>query len=274
MPELPEVETIRRELSTEIIDKEITDCVILRKDVVGYPSPEKFCRSAIGEKILNVTRRAKYLILNLTNNKRMIFHLRLSGRIILKKCRKERTKFTRVIIELDNYQLTFDEPRALGRVYLLTEDDYPRQLAGFCRLSYEPISPEYDFNYFGQRIRKRKTMIKQFLLDQSVCAGVGNIYSDEALFRAGIRPTRKTNALKTEEIFNLLVALKEVLKQGIDECGTTVSDYKRTDGRSGNFQQFLYVYGREGEPCRICGNEIKALKIGNRTSRYCPICQR
>ncbi len=274
MPELPEVETIRRELKASIINKTITGCKILRKDIIGYPSPAQFCKSITGEKILNVTRRAKYLIINLTNNKRIIFHLRLSGAITLKQYHDKQNRFTRIIINLEDCQLCFDEPRALGRAYLLSEKDNPGQLAGFSKMSFEPICPEYDFNYFSQKIKNRRTRIKQLLLDQSVCAGVGNIYSDEALFRAGIRPTRKANTLKVEEIFKLLIALKQVLKQGIDECGTTVSDYKRTDGKTGNFQQFLYVYGKESKPCRICGKKIKSVKIGNRTTRYCPTCQK
>jgi len=282
MPELPEVETIKRELKPKIINRKIVSCEILRKDIIGYPTPKIFCKSIINESIVNVSRRAKYLIFELSNNKKLIFHLRLSGAIIylrnppvspFDKGRLKK-KFARQVIQLNSGGIIFYEPRALGRIYLLREDEKPGVLKGFFNLSYEPISPEYDFNYFKNKIGNRKAMIKQLLLDQSVCAGVGNIYSDEALFRAGIRPTRRANTLNTEEIVKLLIALKDVLRKGIDELGTTVSDYKRTDGKSGNFQKFLYVYSREGESCRVCGRKIEIKKIGNRSTRYCPECQK
>ncbi|MCX7995349.1 MAG: bifunctional DNA-formamidopyrimidine glycosylase/DNA-(apurinic or apyrimidinic site) lyase [candidate division WOR-3 bacterium] len=291
MPELPEVETIKRELQPLIINQRIKDCKILRKDIIGYPSPERFCRGLINETIQDVIRRAKYLIIVLSNGKRLIFHLRLSGRIIVMdeekdlplKCLEsefkktqfsEKFEFARLIIKLENKYLIFSEPRALGRVYLIKEDEKPDVLKGFYNLSYEPLSPEYDFNYFKNKIRNRKAMIKSVLLDQSICAGVGNIYSDEALFHSGIRPTRRANTLKIEEIFKLFLAIKDVLRKGIDEFGTTVSDYKRTDGKSGNFQNFLCVYDREGKPCKKCGKEIIVKKIGNRSTRYCPECQK
>ncbi len=294
MPELPEVETIKRELKSEIINQKITDCKIFRKDIVGYPAPDKFCKCIINETIINVTRRAKYLIIVLSNEKKLIFHLRLSGRIFVLKNPQfqisnpkqslnsnleiiqfnEKTKFVRLIIGLEDKLLVFCEPRALGRVYLIKENERPKILKGFFNLSFEPLSPEYDFNYFKDKIKNRKAKIKSVLLDQCICAGVGNIYSDEALFHAGIRPTRRANTLKTDEIFKLLLAMKQVLRKGIDECGTTVSDYKRTDGKSGNFQNFLYVYDREGEPCKKCGKTIVLTKIGNRSTRYCPKCQK
>jgi formamidopyrimidine-DNA glycosylase len=274
MPELPEVETIRRELKPKLINQRIIDCEIIRKDVIGHPKIESFSKSIINEKILDVQRRAKYLIIILSNNKKVIFHLRLSGSIIIKRCNAKKDRFTRLIIRLEKCQINFDEPRALGRVYALKDCETPEVLKGFFNLSYEPISPEYDFHYFQKMIIGRKTLIKSLLLDQRVCAGVGNIYSDEALFRAGIRPARKANTLRIEEIFRLLLALKQVLKEGIDEFGTTVSDYKRTSGNSGNFQNFLYVYDREGKPCKVCGKTIVLTRIGNRSSRYCPECQR
>ncbi len=297
MPELPEVETIKRELRAEIINKRITGCKILRKDIIGYPTPEKFCKGVMNETILDITRRAKYLIFVLNHEKRLIFHLRLSGSIIVFSAEQnppqtklnfkfhnwdskietirfnEKTKYVRLLLALEDNLLLFCEPRALGRVYLIKANERPHVLKGFFNLSYEPLSPEYDFQYFKDKIKKRKAKIKSVLLDQSICAGVGNIYADEALFHAGIRPTRKANRLKTEEIFKLLMALKQVLKKGIDECGTTVSDYKRTDGKTGNFQKFLYVYDREGKPCKKCGEKIVITKVGSRSARYCPKCQ-
>lgn len=274
MPELPEIETIRRELRPKIIDQKIEDCRILRKDIVAYPPPKKFSKLIVNETVIDVTRRAKYLILYITNNKRLIFHLRLSGSISLRNLYIEPERFTRVIIKLNDYQLFFKEPRALGRVYLLIDDEKPKTLRGFFNLGHEPVSPEFDFKYFREKIKGRKARIKSLLLDQSICAGVGNIYSDEALFRAGIRPLRRAYRLKTEEIFRLLLALKDVLNEATKKFGTSVSNYKRTDGKNGSYQKYLHVYSREDEPCRICGTKIALKKIGNRSTRYCPKCQK
>lgn len=282
MPELPEVETIKRELQSEVLNHKIISCKILRKDIIGYPAPKIFSKSILNQKIVDVSRRAKYLILELANKMKIIFHLRLSGAIIYRENYSEplndsgklKEKFARLVIQLDSGFIIFYEPRALGKAYLLTENEKPPVLKGFFKLSCEPISPEYDFHYLRNKLKGRKTSIKQLLLDQSICAGVGNIYSDEALFRAGIRPTRRAHTLKADEIIKLLIALKDVLRKGIDEFGTTVSDYKRTNGKSGNFQKFLYVYAQEGKPCQLCGREIVVKKLSSRATRYCPNCQK
>ncbi len=274
MPELPEVETIRRELMPGLINQKIVKCVVLRRDIVAYPEPKKFCRMLSREIILDVQRQGKYLILKLTGDKRLIFHLRLSGSIILAKPEMPPEKFTRILLKTSDRQVLFNEPRALGRVYLIKGNEQPHCLKGFFNLGYEPISPEFDFQYFKGILKNRKARIKAILLDQHFCAGVGNIYSDEALFQAGIRPLRRAYTLSTDEVFKLLLSLKKVLNKAIKYAGTTVSDYKRIDGKKGDFQKFLYVYDREGEPCRVCGTKIKITKLGNRGTRYCPKCQR
>ncbi len=274
MPELPEVETIRRELRPKILNQKIMDCIVLRKDIIAYPSPKKFCKSVLNEQIVDISRKAKYLILELTNCKKMIFHLRLSGTLLLTNCRIRPERFTRVIFKLKDYQLFFNEPRVLGRIYLHQNDENPGVPKGLYTLGYEPLSPEFDFTYFRNKLKGRKTRIKSLLLDQRICAGVGNIYSDEALFHAGIRPLRRANRITIEETLKLLLSLKEVLSKAIHNFGTSVSDYRRTDGLNGNFQKFLCVYDRENEPCRACGTKIVIKKIGNRSTRYCPKCQK
>jgi formamidopyrimidine-DNA glycosylase len=274
MPELPEVETIRRELRTRVINRRILGCKIFRSDIIGHPGPRRFCASVKNEMVLDVTRRAKYLVLNLTTDKRLIFHLRLSGAIAVKDPGGHAGRFTRLQLMLDGCDLLFEEPRALGRAYVLEGKEEPPALKGFFQLSREPICTDFDFRYLREILRNRKTRVKTLLLDQSACAGIGNIYSDEALFQAGIRPTRKAHSLTIEETFKLLMALKKVLRLGIKHFGTTVSDYRRTDGETGAFQKLLRVYSREGEPCKICGTRIALRKIGSRNSRYCPKCQK
>lgn len=274
MPELPEVETIRRELRPKIRHKKITDCIVLRPDVIAHPKPDSFCAELIGEKITEVKRQAKYLILELTHDKRLIFHLRLSGTMSLAPLGAEPERFSRVIIELEDQQLFFNEPRVLGRTYLLKGEERPGNLKGFFNLGCEPISADFNAAYLRNKIRHRKAFIKNLLLDQHICAGMGNIYSDEALFHAGIRPTRRANRITQKETSRLIKTLRDVIVQGIENFGTSVSDYTRTDGKDGNFQNFLCVYGREGEPCRKCGTNIAVKKIGNRSTRYCPKCQK
>ena len=274
MPELPEVETIKRELKSKIINKKILACITLRDDVIAYPKPKAFCRAILNERVIDVTRKAKYLFLELTNGKKIVFHFRLSGTLSLRKLRTKPERFTRVIIKINGYQLFFNEPRALGRLYLLQGKRRLPILKGLYNLGFEPIVDEFDLSYLRNNLKGRKAKIKALLLDQSICAGVGNIYSDEALFLAGIRPLRRAKRITIRETAKLVRALKDVIKKGIDNYGTSVSDYHRTDGKDGNFQKFLYVYGKENEPCRVCGTKIILTKLGNRSTRYCPKCQK
>lgn len=275
MPELPEVETIRRELHSRIIGQRIRSCTILRPDVIAYPlEPEVFCQEVIGETVVNVTRKAKYLIVELTLRKQLVFHLRLSGSIFVRPKDTTPERFTRVAFKLDGYELFFNEPRVLGRLYLLRPTDTVQVPKGLYSLGLEPISAAFTMQYLQEKLKGRKTKIKAILLDQTICAGVGNIYSDEALFRAGIRPTRRAYRVTKKEIEKLVNALKAILQKAVKKFGTSVGDYVRTNGTTGSFQNFLFVYQREGEPCRICGVEIKVLKFGNRSTRYCPKCQK
>jgi formamidopyrimidine-DNA glycosylase len=274
MPELPEVETIRRELRPKIRNKRIVGCEMLRPDVIAYPKPAAFCKGLVGEKIIDVKRQAKYLILQLTNDKRLIFHFRLSGTMVLAPLGAEPERFSRLVLQLEDRQLFFKEPRVLGRAYLLKGYERPNNLKGFFNLGCEPISADFNETYLREKVKHRKAYIKNLLLDQHICAGMGNIYSDEALFRAGIRPTRRAFRITKKELARLSATLRDVISEGILNFGTSVADYHRTDGKDGNFQNFLNVYGREGEPCRKCGATIQVRKIGNRSTRYCPKCQK
>ena len=274
MPELPEVETIRRELAPKLAGRKITGCAILRPDIIGHPSPPAFKRGVVGKNIIRVGRRAKYLVIELDHGRALIIHLRLSGALIFQAVSDPPVKYARLVFFLGREELVFEEPRVLGRAYLVRDGEKPGVLKGFYNLSREPIARGFDFDYLKHKIKHRRAPIKALLLDQAICAGIGNIYSDEALFRAGIRPGRWANTLRDREIARLAKNLRQVLLDGIKHCGTTVSDYKRSDGRSGNFQKLLNVYGREDEPCRACGTPIRYTKIGNRGTRSCPKCQK
>lgn len=274
MPELPEVETIRRELLPHIIKRRINRVKIHRPDTVGYPDAKTFAKELTKKRIIDLERRAKYLIFRLNNNHSLIVHLRLSGQLRIEKGRKP-LRFERVSFFLSGgKRLAFVEPRVLGRVYLVENGKYPDVLKGLKNLGMEPTSSKFSFEYLKSKLQGRKGIIKSLLLDQSIAAGIGNIYSDEALFVARIMPTRRANTLTDDEIRKLARALRTVIRAGIKYKGTSVSDYLRPDGSEGGYQMRTYVFNREGEKCRHCPGTVLATKIANRTSRYCPKCQR
>lgn len=274
MPELPEVETIRSELLPQVINHKIRRVKVFRPDTIGYPDAKTFIQEITNRKILNVERQGKYLIFRLSNNRSLIVHLRLSGQLRLENGKKP-LRFERIGFFLSNKRrLAFVEPRVLGRVYLVKNGKYPDVLKGLQNLGLEPTNVKFSYEYLKSKLQGRKGVIKSLLLDQSIAAGVGNIYSDEALFLAGILPTRRANTLRDDEIRKLSKALKMVIRAGIKYKGTSVSDYLRPDGSEGGYQMRTYVFNREGEKCRRCGAIILATKISNRTSRYCIRCQR
>ncbi|MEO0082503.1 MAG: bifunctional DNA-formamidopyrimidine glycosylase/DNA-(apurinic or apyrimidinic site) lyase [candidate division WOR-3 bacterium] len=276
MPELPEVETIRSELAKVVVGRTVRAVVVGRPDIIGFPSVRQFTKGVVGRKITGMRRIGKYLVLELENGDELIFHLRLSGHLEIGNGRSQ-PRFERARFMLSGgATLSFVEPRALGRVYLVNNQKYPRCLAGMVQMGPEPIAPDFTAGYLAARLEGRKASIKSLLLDQRVCCGVGNIYSDEALFRAGIRPTRRAGSLCRAEVARLCRSLRSVLRDGIRWCGTTLKDgrYLRTGAQSGRFQRRLKVVGRAGELCRAgCGAEVRRLRFGNRSSYFCPKCQ-
>jgi formamidopyrimidine-DNA glycosylase len=209
------------------------------------------------------------------NESLLIIHLRLSGQLLVFNSNtKHLPKFERIRFHLSGKKiLGFIEPRVLGRAYWLKDENIPEILKGLKNLGLEPIDKKFDYHYLYSKIHNRKAPIKNLLLDQSIASGVGNIYSDEALFIAGIYPLRRANTLKECDVQKLAKALRHVIKSGIESKGTTVSDYLRPDGSEGTYQFKSFVFDREGEPCRVCKTKIEFKRIGNRRTRYCPKCQ-
>jgi formamidopyrimidine-DNA glycosylase len=277
MPELPEVETIRLKLRPLLVGRRIVRAHVLRKDIVGFPAVREFESGVTGRTITDLRRRGKYLIIGLDRGVELVFHLRLSGHLAVvgrdRKVEYERARFELI----GGKALSFAEPRALGRVYLVQANRYPKVLAGMLKMGLEPIHDDFDADYLHDRLRGRTASVKSLLLDQRVACGVGNIYSDEALFRAGIRPLRRAGSLRKAEVVRLARALAEVLRDGIKWCGTTMGDgrYRLPDGGTGSFQKRLAVFGREGERCRrrSCAGEIRRQKLGGRSTHFCPVCQ-
>lgn len=277
MPELPEVETIRVELEPLLAGRRIRGASLDRNDIVGWPAPAGFLSGVRGRLIESLDRRGKYLIVRLDRGKDLVFHLRLSGHLEVVSA-SEKPRFERARFVLDNGQaLSFVEPRVLGRVYLADAGAYPARLGGMARMGCEPIERGFTAGYLQDKLAGRKAAVKSLLLDQRVCCGVGNIYSDEALFRAGVRPTRAAGRLTALEVGRLASALRRVLADGIRWCGTTLGDgrYLRPGTQQGSFQRRLKVFGRAGERCRRrgCRGTVVRTRVGNRSSYYCPECQ-
>lgn len=274
MPELPEVETIKRTLEPLLMGRSIVRPLILRADVIKHPQAGDFARLLSGRKIAGLGRRGKYLLINLADDYQLAVHLRMTGRLVCCRPQEERIKHTHVILPLDDGQeLRFSDVRRFGCLWLLAPaevDDF----SGMPQLGPEPLSADFDAAYLKQALAKRKSSIKQALLDQHLLAGLGNIYVDEALFLASISPLRPANQLSQEELESLAAAIVQVLEQGIKHNGTTFSDYVDGRGNKGANIDHLWAYGRAGQACRRCGQILLKQKVAGRGTVFCPGCQK
>ena len=264
MPELPEVETVVRELSSQVIGKEVNEVVSFRDGTVT----DKIGSNDLGS-VTVVRRRGKYIIMETSHNAVLLVHLRMTGKLIFAAESGERSRFCRAEIQFkDGSLLYFDDVRTFGGIDILRKSE----LDGvFSKLGVEPLSGEFTQAYLHERMHNRKAPVKSILLDQRVIAGLGNIYVCEILHRAGILPHKSGGELSFEEIEKIVIETRQVLGEAIDKNGTTISDYRRVDNKQGEFQNFLRVYGKE--KCH-CGEDIARIKQSGRSSYYCPGCQR
>lgn len=276
MPELPEVETIVRELNREIAGKKIQKIEVkLPKMVMG-----KIVKIE-GLKIQKIIRRAKLIIIEISGGFRLAIHLKLTGQLfyIPKNMQKTKTgesesKYTHVIFYFtDGSKLLFNDLRQFGWIKVLTQEELEKELK---KENYgpEPLSKDFNFAKFKEVILKRKkAQIKPVLMDQTIIAGIGNIYSDEALYLAKIHPKRKVSEISESELKKLYKAILKVLKEAIFWRGTSIDSYRRTSGEKGTYEKHRRVYQREGELCQRCGSKIERIKIGARSAHFCPGCQ-
>jgi formamidopyrimidine-DNA glycosylase len=272
MPELPEVETIRRGIEPHVVGRRIRE-VVVRDRRLRWPIPGDLPARLTGRRIEQANRRAKYLVLLLDNGDRLLIHLGMSGRIWVLDPREPVVKHDHVDIALDSGQLLrFHDPRRFGAVLLWRADEADHELLQ--HLGPEPFDPRFDGEYLFRRSRGRRGAVKNFVMDGQIVVGAGNIYAAESLFRARIRPNRAAGKVTRAEYAELAARIREVLDEAIVQGGTTLRDFAGANGEAGYFQQDLYVYGREGQPCRHCGTTIKRAVIGQRSSCWCPRCQR
>lgn len=273
MPEMPEVEQVRKTLAPRITGKKITSVEVYLDRLVKHPTVEKFVEGLTGKTILEVGRRGKYLVLHTAANQKLIVHLRMTGALIAQNSELEAPPYAKIKFTLsEGVTLWFTDIRTFGTLYLVTDND--AHIDGYETLGPEPLSVGFTPEYLQPLAKKARKPIKTFILDQKVIAGLGNIYADECLALCGINPLRIANTLNEEEVKVLCEAINAVIAQGIKNRGTTFRDYKDGEGKSGENQKYLLVYGRGGKPCTKCGEPLATAKVGGRGTVYCQYCQK
>jgi formamidopyrimidine-DNA glycosylase len=273
MPELPEVEIIRGQLQRELAGARIARCEVFLPRLVTCPTPLGYRRGLKGRRIEDVGRRGKYLIFSLDDGRELVVHLGMTGSLVLAPPREERPRHTHIVFHLeDGRDLLYVDPRTFGETALLRRGDRA-PLRGLCSIGPEPLEEDFTCEVMADRLQGR-CRVKSALLDQSRVAGVGNIYADETLHRAGVNPLRRLDELTPAEIERIHSALREVLSEAISRGGSSVSDYVDLRGERGEFQESHRVYRREGERCPACGAAIRREVVSGRSTYFCPKCQR
>ena len=274
MPELPEVETIKRVIEPQIQGRMITKAAVRRPEVAAYPEADEFCRRLTGQTVSHMSRQGKFLIIHLENKERIVLHLRMTGGLLLAPAQCPEEKYTHVVFSLDNgTELRFSDMRRFGRFWLLREEETDT-CTGMDKLGLDPLAPACNAEYLSSHLSKRRKAIKECLLEQTIIAGIGNIYSDEILFTAGIYPARPANSLKQTEWERLAEAIPERISYFIEKNAITAEEYLETKGRDYRNTPFLQVYGHGGSPCPKCRETLCRMVIGGRSSVYCPVCQK
>ena len=270
MPELPEVETVRRGIAPHLTGQIVTE-VVVRQPRLRWPVPAELAAQLPGQTIRRVERRAKYLLLR-TDAGTVILHLGMTGRLRLLSADTPLQKHDHAdLILASGHCLRFNDSRRFGALLWTTE--LPEQHPLLQALGPEPFDVTFSGAYLRQRAQGRTPAIKTFIMDNHIVVGVGNIYANEALFAAGISPLRPASQVAQVESERLVVAIREILAEAIQQGGTTLRDFIGGDGESGYFQQSLRVYDRCGLPCAACGQPIQRCRIGQRATYYCPHCQ-
>lgn len=273
MPELPEVETVLRSLTGRLEGQIIIGAEVIHPKVVEPLSPEGFATAVEGTRIHAIRRRGKYLLLDLDDDHFLLIHLRMTGRLALVEPHIARPNHTHVVLHLSSgLELRFVDPRRFGRVTLMTVGEL-QQVSGFHQLGPEPLGEGFTQDYLATCARRRKVAIKGLLLNQNLIAGLGNIYTDEALHLAGIHPERTASSLTEDELSHLFVAIRHVLQEGIAHRGSSFRDYVDAQGAKGNYQELWRVYGRSGQPCPTCGSLVTKSRVAGRGTHWCPRCQ-
>lgn len=274
MPELPEVETIRQTLKRFVLNKTIQDVHIYWPNIIKAPGePEAFARKLSGQTIHDIGRKGKYLMFELDDDM-LISHLRMEGKYSVHPKDEPMKKHTHVVFSFtDGEELRYNDVRKFGTMHLLPKGT-ERSGEPLKKLGPDPFDSEFTIDYFWNKLKKTDRFIKPVLLDQTIVAGLGNIYVDETLFKAGIHPLKRASKVTKKEAARIREKAIETLAEAVKQGGTTIRSYVNSQGDMGMFQQELYVYGQENEPCKTCGEPIIKTKVGGRGTHICPKCQK
>lgn len=274
MPELPEIETFRAVLSPQLCGRTITHPEIRHPAVVAHPSAEAFVDGVSGRAVQGIDRRGKFLILRLDRGADLVAHLRMTGRLLVTPGDYPAWPHTHAVLRLsDGNELRFVDPRRFGRLWLRRPGDIDT-FTGISRLGLEPLEPTLDAAFLQARFGKRRAAIKTCLLDQAIVAGIGNIYADEILFAARIRPTRASATLGNAEWRRLAEAIPAILRKAIKDNRTSPEEFLAGGGTEYRNTPLLLIYGHAGDPCPSCATKLTGITIGGRGSCFCPTCQR
>ena len=286
MPELPEVETVKKGLEKKLKNFIISEIEIIRPSTIAFPANKDEFKKGLNNSLIDKwNRRGKYLIASLIknpNNKTLksngylIIHLRMTGHFNWLKRNNSPCKHTRVrFFDSQENELRFIDLRSFGQIWWIKEGLDPKKIIkGLGTLGPEPFSKDFNYEYLKKEFSKRTKSIKAVLLDQRIIAGIGNIYADESLFEAGISPFRKAKTIKKRELIKLRISIMDVLEKSIGSGGTTFSDFRNIEGLNGNYSMQANVYKRTGEKCKRCSNLIQRKKITGRSTHWCSNCQK
>lgn len=278
MPELPEVETIRRDLEREVAGKKIKGIEVHGlRSIRRHGTKKKFIDALDGRKINSVGRKGKYLQLKLDDGKVLVIHLGMSGQLLrAKSAREKMPKHTHVVIVFtQGGQLRYVDPRTFGELFVAAPEDIDKEVPELAHLGIDPLEDAMSWAVFGRMLQAKRTKLKPLLMDQKFVAGIGNIYSDEILWTAGLRHDRSSDSLTSQEVRRLYRAMVETLQDAVKYRGSSIADEQYVDlfGQIGQYQTHHNVYAREGQACSRCRSTIERVKIGNRSSFFCPGCQ-
>lgn len=273
VPELPEVETVKNVTAPQICGRRIERVALNRRDVIAHPAPDDFVRLATGRAVTGMGRRGKFLRFFLDDGAEMVLHLRMTGRLLAVPPEFPAEKHTHVVFSLSGrLQLRFADMRRFGRFWLLRKGE--KDCTGMNDLGLEPFDAALTPVWLKERLGASRRAVKTCLLDQSVVAGIGNIYSDEILFAARIRPTRAASSLSRPEWGRLARSIREVMRFHVEQIDVSAEEFLRGRGTEYRNTPLLKVYGRDGDPCPVCGATLQRAVVGGRSSVFCPRCQK
>ncbi|WP_027339350.1 DNA-formamidopyrimidine glycosylase [Halonatronum saccharophilum] len=271
MPELPEVQTVVDTLADLVLNKEIIDVEVKQEELIAKPSVKEFKSILKGVKIDRVRRRGKYIVVELSNGYYLVTHLRMTGRFFYASKETKVDKYDYIFFKFkEGDELRLGSKRKFTKTYLV--DDLT-EAGSLTKIGPEPLADDFILDWFKKALAKRRGNIKALLLNQRFLAGLGNIYVDEALFLARVHPLRIANSLEDKEVKMLYKSIRQVLSEGIEHRGTTKWDYVDASGQGGSYQNYLRVYDRAGKKCPSCDATIERIKVGGRSTHFCPKCQ-